>query len=769
MLRHMFSVAVSRGVAQRATKLSYAWIWLWLVVGNTSSGKKLYQQLASFLVEDTKGGLPLVTLALPILGSAVISTILVQGRQRSSPPAVDGTSKGGDPSFDVYAVWMLLVPLTCYALSSIFGRWTAPSGLDDKLSGTANSFGLTALVALSLGLIPVARHSILLRSMGWNPVAAIRLHVWSGRIVVVGSLLHGGLHVWRFQRLEYNLLEAFLPPPECRVWYQSEHVEITGCSGITEEDCSCYSRWRNFTGAVGLAALLVVGLSTLHVVRRRWYTAFYRIHVLAGPLVLVAVLLHWSRSILYLSAGLVYYLASSLALRLEHHQHVDDPVEIVNVRHLPAVDSRGCPCVSLTVAATDSAIAQFQAGQYVKLHVPSLSSVAHPFTVNRVLNSEGGDGSDCPPRLRIVFRVQGPFTRQLANQLLRGPSHRPDVCLDGYHGIGRLSHALRHDWVMVVAGGIGITPYLSLLPDLLRATAVTPYSDNDDNKPKLRRVVVHWVCRDPSLVDYVQSEYLDPLVTAAPSSPGSSCTLHICIHHTRDRSTLPSTPESCTGCSGEHSPRDAKDTPRRPFEPSHHGIPPFVGTVVASLAALWPLYVVVRSHPASVLPRLLAPLAALLLLVVVAGVIAARRQSTRDGEPATNAPPHWKRWRGYQSLSSSDDDTLEGPLDLGDVAAGTSPGPVDGSLVPDGAEPRVRLEHRDGRPSLRGLLSEALLLSSSSSSSSSSSNLVNSSSSGGGLFVCGPPALGRGLRQAILREARQRQPPVAMYEESFEL
>jgi Ferric reductase NAD binding domain len=113
-----------------------------------------------------------------------------------------------------------------------------------------------------------------------------------------------------------------------------------------------------------------------------------------------------------------------------------------------------------------------------------------------------------PNQLRILFRCVGPFTNALAQQLTTttGRQHQlPTLHMQGFYGYTRrLEQVKMHGAVVFVAGGIGITPFLSLLYESAVATAPSP-----------RKVTLHWVCRDPELIDYVQKEYLYPILNIA--------------------------------------------------------------------------------------------------------------------------------------------------------------------------------------------------------------------------------------------------------------
>jgi len=99
----------------------------------------------------------------------------------------------------------------------------------------------------------------------------------------------------------------------------------------------------------------------------------------------------------------------------------------------------------------------------------------------------------------------------------------PIVTLDGFHGPRkRVNQVLKHDVAVMVAGGIGITPYLSLLEEVHTMLATCESSVT-------KEVVLHWICREQELIDFVQKEYFEPLLSR-PNAEGFN--IRIIVHHT---------------------------------------------------------------------------------------------------------------------------------------------------------------------------------------------------------------------------------------------
>ena len=123
-----------------------------------------------------------------------------------------------------------------------------------------------------------------------------------------------------------------------------------------------------------------------------------------APLSIIMLILHFGWAFIVLAPGVLYYIVISVMTTMES----TSDVSIVSVQRLGSTRTQR-PCYSLTVEATDESVQAFRAGQYVKVWCRALSSVGHPFTINRVPGQ--------PQQMRIIFRSDGPFSTQLGKVL----------------------------------------------------------------------------------------------------------------------------------------------------------------------------------------------------------------------------------------------------------------------------------------------------------------------------------------------------------------
>lgn len=280
---------------------------------------------------------------------------------------------------------------------------------------------------------------------------------------------------------------------------------------------------------------------------------FRRVHITAGPCFMVMTVLHYNKAIIYFCPSLLYYASTSIPNYVQNWMH-----RLTNRRGTRIFAVTNIPCRTLTrevavwdivFECTEDASEQFRPGQNCTLHVPRISAVSHPFTVNRIPGYND--------RLRLLIRETGEFTNQLGKclneaslkmsnttaedeepQLLRtGPM--PTMHISGFYGIAhRINQLLSHDHAIIIAGGIGITPYLSLLMDVLHPeVAVTPLN-------RLKTVELHWLCRDIHLIQFIYQEYFSEM-TACPTvcNEGRVPIVNLIVHYTGSKVHLK---ESCS-------------------------------------------------------------------------------------------------------------------------------------------------------------------------------------------------------------------------------
>jgi predicted ferric reductase len=418
----------------------------------------------------------------------------------------------GEPNFNAVAIWLAFLPITVGVLAflpssveyadEVAALEGSPSAIKLRVEAVASLFARASIVCLVFFLIPVTRHGVLLAAMGWSPVHALRIHIWCGCMSFVFMLIHGGLLVAKWILInDYPVYQQIVPDPKC--WTSTSTVEPE-----QEIRPDCYHAFANLTGIVAAVFFIILWGASFNWVRRRNYRLFYTLHMTFGTLTLLATILHVHWFIIYLIPSVTCYLASTaptlvqaLASRFRGG---------VKVRQIvPVEDGGGCVEVHFEAHPTANAALNRDPCQFIKVCVPTISLIWHPFDVYKSYSA--ADGTPDDGTVRFVFRPVGPFTKDLAKRLTSN-AERPIVLVDGfYRGSDKAELALQHDCVTMVAGGVGLSPYLTLLPALLSRLALAEKT----GEAKTKALVLHWVCREPGLCSYFVDNYLNSIVNRA--------------------------------------------------------------------------------------------------------------------------------------------------------------------------------------------------------------------------------------------------------------
>lgn len=411
----------------------------------------------------------------------------------------------GEPNFNAMAIWLAFLPMMVSVLAYMPPSltWaaedteTGENVMRLRVEYVSYTFGWVSTLCLAFFLIPVTRHSVLLAAMGWSPIHALRIHIWFGYLAFLFMFMHGVMlvPVW-FIYYDYPVWQQIVPNRKCWTWTWTEET-------VEEVTPDCYHVFANWTGIVAAVFFTVLWGSSLNWVRRRNYRLFYILHVTFGTLTLLSTILHMYWVILTLVPSLTYYLTSTtptliqaLASRFRGG---------VKIRQVVLVqDSGGCVEVQLEAHETVHSALNLEPCQYVKICVPKISLIWHPFDVYKSYDSNGNPDDT----VRFLFRPVGPFTKKLAERLT-SLNERPVTLVDGFYRRADNSElALQHDCVTMVAGGVAVSLYLTLIPALLRRLA-------GEGGKKTKTIVLHWVCREPGLCYFVVQTYLKSILKSA--------------------------------------------------------------------------------------------------------------------------------------------------------------------------------------------------------------------------------------------------------------
>lgn len=463
--------------------------------------------------------------------------------------------------------------------------------------------GYAATWALALFLIPVTKHSPILDWLSVTPVQALAFHRVSGWVSFWNSVLHGFLHL-------RHLMDV-LNPQRSRLWYQQLKILLIPSSwkcfgtqypwevffgrqdpydGTNEEANQCWLALVNLTGLISVLAFVLLAITSLPQVRRYSYALFYRVHIPSAWIMLVMAIWHYPTCALVLIPNIIYYLSFNIpvyvtqnmdnwSLRCKSKQE-DEPT------NSPLVEANLIQggSVELIFAGTERDFPRHES-RFVRVSCPAISPLSHPFSIfsHHDLQQAGTDDAidgdnSLPKTISILLRPKGPFTERLTKALF--PDYRNDesdshessddlqeeldsmsrplitpasplgMQVDSYYAgsFHWVDCAMKsHDEILLVAGGVGIVPFLEFLPSLqerieMDTAFIRTTGSSDAHSDTLlesnmicgpRRIHLHWYCRQFGLASYVWNKYLSRHIEEAwEGNPSCQGRLKIHLHLT---------------------------------------------------------------------------------------------------------------------------------------------------------------------------------------------------------------------------------------------
>ncbi|KAF6137091.1 hypothetical protein GIB67_030855 [Kingdonia uniflora] len=463
------------------------WVCLW-VFKPTELWTKIWHKAEDNARNTVLGyyGLDFVVYSFPIIALAIVGFIYLhlsakESRNRDirmssinfSNPVIVRGSLGIISGFEllVAAIFTMILVWTIYAhISNDFKKKKPVKSLklndwQFKFSRFGTRFGLLAEVCLALLLLPVLRGMALFRLIGIQFEASVRYHVFLGTCMIFFATLHGSatFFIWGIkQQLQTEIWK----------WQKTGRVYLAG--------------------EIALISGLVIWVTSLPQIRRKRFEIFYYTHHLYTVFI-VFFLFHAGDRHFYMVFSGVFLFALDKLLRVMQSRPI---ACVVSARILP------CKAIELTLAKDPNL--KYTPTSVIFLKVPSISKLQwHPFSIT---SSSSADDE----RLSIIVKGDGGWTNTLYSTILDGMDSEArhlkclPVSFEGPYGPVSMDF-LRYDSLLLVAGGIGITPFLSILQEL--------YFPRNSNKSKLptRIQLIYAVkkSQDISLLNSVSSLLLD--------------------------------------------------------------------------------------------------------------------------------------------------------------------------------------------------------------------------------------------------------------------
>lgn len=300
------------------------------------------------------------------------------------------------------------------------------------LERTGAKLGLIGLFCLVLLFLPISRGSLLLRLIDIPFEHAVRYHVWLGHLTMAVFTIHGLLNAIPWA-LEGNLMSKLLE------W---------GDLGVA-----------NLAGVISLTAGLLMWVTSLHPVRKRNFELFFYTHQLYAVFVLFLAF-HVGDFIFSFAAGAIFIFMLDRFLRFIQSRKT---VDIISARSLA--------CGTLELVFSKPASLRYNALSFIFLQIPELSCLQwHPFSVS----SSPMEGKH---HLSVLIKVLGEWTDKLKSTLSKNHKEPQKLLQSELQSLitasveGPYGHEspyyLTYEHLVLVAGGIGISPFLAILSDIV--------------------------------------------------------------------------------------------------------------------------------------------------------------------------------------------------------------------------------------------------------------------------------------------------------------
>uniref|UniRef100_A0A7N0VER0 FAD-binding FR-type domain-containing protein n=1 Tax=Kalanchoe fedtschenkoi TaxID=63787 RepID=A0A7N0VER0_KALFE len=324
-----------------------------------------------------------------------------------------------------------------------------------KYLKVATRLGSLAEVCLVLLLLPILRGMALFRFLGVQYEASIRYHIWLGTAMLFFATSHGlsTLFIWGIQhRLQTEVWK----------WQKAGRVYLAG--------------------EVALLAGLVIWITSLPAIRRNRFEVFYYTHHLY-ILFLIFFLFHVGDRHFYTVFGGIFLFG------------IDKLHRIVQSRPETCVHS-ACifPCKAVQLTLPKDPRLNYLPTSVMFMKIPQLSRIeCHPFSI--ISSSSAQEDT-----ISILVKCEGHWSSSLYG-LLQSTTDSVScipVAVEGPYGPSSLDF-LRYDSLILIAGGVGIAPFLSIMQELASA-----HTDNRHRLP-MRIKLIHVVKRsqDVCLLNFI--------------------------------------------------------------------------------------------------------------------------------------------------------------------------------------------------------------------------------------------------------------------------
>ncbi|KUF87590.1 Respiratory burst oxidase protein D [Phytophthora nicotianae] len=312
---------------------------------------------------------------------------------------------------------------------------------------------------------------------------SIAFHKIAGSVLLIAGLIHTVAHIFN----EVYLYLIATPEEIKRSIFVTRHVS-SFVNGERPPFTTMLQSLPVWTGAILLIITCIsFPLAAIPKFRQGKFNLFWYSHMLFGPF-LIVLSFHGAASWLARSSSYIWitppFLIYLIERRFRYAKMFAAPVRIMEAMELDGT-------VALFMEKPRRFV--YRPGMYMFVNCPLISSHEwHPFTIS----SAPGDNY-----ISVHIRVCGDWTQALGRVIADCHERKvlyPDIYLDGPVGAPTQDYH-RYKTVICVGGGIGVTPFASILKDVVHL-----WEDNrcpncshvrHPGSFKIQKLYFHWVTR----------------------------------------------------------------------------------------------------------------------------------------------------------------------------------------------------------------------------------------------------------------------------------
>eukprot|EP00998_Keelungia_sp_KM082_P008085 NODE_426_length_1964_cov_54.425150_g419_i0.p1 GENE.NODE_426_length_1964_cov_54.425150_g419_i0~~NODE_426_length_1964_cov_54.425150_g419_i0.p1 ORF type:complete len:608 (-),score=139.28 NODE_426_length_1964_cov_54.425150_g419_i0:7-1830(-) len=315
-------------------------------------------------------------------------------------------------------------------------NWPDTDGYVTMAERVARTSGQVAIFFEALLLLPASRNSVLpvFFGVGWEVM--LKFH----RVLGYGMLASSAVHL---------IAWIVVYKEQKDVWpgsWPHDLYQIPNKRGPQVDNFTVIAiTWVTYI------MFIVMGVFTFHRIRRLYFEWFYYSHFFFVVIVVTS-MWHAAQGFSYLTPPIFLWIVD----RFIRWYKGCSPATITQVRISEDI-------VELSMSTPRPF--KYMAGQYLFINVPGISLLQwHPFTIS-------SSPLDCLVTLHIKSMGRGTWTQKLLQRAIEGKLEGTAVALDG--PVGHSVPFTDYDKVVLVCGGIGVTPVHSIFKELYQCGNAT--------------------------------------------------------------------------------------------------------------------------------------------------------------------------------------------------------------------------------------------------------------------------------------------------------